>query len=452
MSKEKKAKGVNFYHNAAKVKRLNILKGGKEKRDRSGKIIKPAAFASSIPKSAISRVDPNIRWFGNTRVIGQKELEEFRSVIASKSSAPNQVLLHRHRLPMSLLTDTKAISRASLLETESFSYAFGTGAQRKRPKLSSATLQELSANSLEKGVSYDVRNDTDLQPEQPIYESPQVKDRIFQKGQSRRIWGELYKVIDSSDVLVHVLDARDPMGTRCPAVLDFVAKNAPHKHVLFLLNKCDLIPISVTSRWLEILGAELPTVAFHASLKNPYGKGDLMGLLRQFAKLHPDKKQISVGFVGYPNTGKSSVINALRSKTVCSVAPIPGQTKVWQYVTLTKRVFLIDCPGVVPASNEDSETEIVLKGVVRVENVKNPQEHIQAVLLRAKKEHLEKTYSIDSWEDAEDFLAKLAIKSGKLLRGGEPDCQTVAKMILNDWLRGKIPFFVAPPRSQPSEK
>lgn len=48
---------------------------------------------------------------------------------------------------------------------------------------------------------------------------------------------------------------------------------------------------------------------------------------------------------------------------MCKVAPIPGETKVWQYITLTKRIFLIDCPGVV-YQNSDTETDIVLKGVV----------------------------------------------------------------------------------------
>ena len=71
-----------------------------------------------------------------------------------------------------------------------------------------------------------------------------------------------------------------------------------------------------------------------ASITNPFGKGALIQLLRQFARLHSDKKQISVGFIGYPNVGKSSIINTLRSKKVCNVAPIPGETKVWQYITL----------------------------------------------------------------------------------------------------------------------
>jgi nuclear GTP-binding protein len=73
---------------------------------------------------------------------------------------------------------------------------------------------------------------------------------------------------------------------------------------------------------------------------------------------------ISVGFVGYPNVGKSSVINTLRTKKVCKAAPIPGETKVWQYITLMKRIFCIDCPGVVYNKTEDTPTDLVLKGVV----------------------------------------------------------------------------------------
>lgn len=73
--------------------------------------------------------------------------------------------------------------------------------------------------------------------------------------------------------------------------------------------------------------------------------------------------------MGYPNVGKSSVINTLRSKKVCNVAPVPGETKVWQYITLMKRIFLIDCPGVVYSGAGDTDTDAVLKGVVRVENL-----------------------------------------------------------------------------------
>jgi len=69
---------------------------------------------------------------------------------------------------------------------------------------------------------------------------------IYAKGTSRRIYGELYKVIDSSDVILHVLDARDPLGTMCHSVLDYMKKEKAHKQVVLILNKCDLVPAWVT--------------------------------------------------------------------------------------------------------------------------------------------------------------------------------------------------------------
>lgn len=141
---------------------------------------------------------------------------------------------------------------------------------------------------------------------------------------------------------MQVLDARDPMGTRSASVERHLREKCPTKHLVFVLNKCDLIPTWATARWVRLLSATAPTLAMHAHLTKPFGKGNLINLLRQFSQLHMDKKQVSVGFIGYPNVGKSSVINSLRSKKVCKTAPIPGETKVWQYITLFKRVYLID--------------------------------------------------------------------------------------------------------------
>jgi nuclear GTP-binding protein len=199
------------------------------------------------------------------------------------------------------------------------------------------------------------------------------------------------------------------------------------------------------------LSQSYPTLAFHASLTNSFGKGSLITLLRQFSTLHSNRKQISVGFIGYPNTGKSSIINTLRKKRVCTVAPIPGETKVWQYITLMKRIYLIDCPGVVPPSQSDTAEDILLRGVVRVENVEHPAQYIDAVLKRTQTKHIERTYEIkeaDYAGDPVEFLSILARKGGRLLKGGEPDVDSVAKMVLNDFLRGKIPWFTPPPKKE----
>ncbi|XP_074161289.1 nucleolar GTP-binding protein 2 [Sminthopsis crassicaudata] len=432
----------------ATIRRLNMYRQ-KERRNRRGKVIKPLQYQSSVASGTVARVEPNIKWFGNTRVIKQSSLQKFQEEMDKVMKDPYQVVMKQSKLPMSLLHDRiqPHHSKVHILDTETFETTFGPKSQRKKPTLFASDMQSLIENAEASTETYDQKKDRDLVTED-TGERCEAQEEIFKKGQSKRIWGELYKVIDSSDVVVQVLDARDPLGTRSPHIETYLKKEKPWKHLIFVLNKCDLVPTWATKRWVAVLSQDYPTLAFHASLTNPFGKGAFIQLLRQFGKLHTDKKQISVGFIGYPNVGKSSVINTLRSKKVCNVAPIAGETKVWQYITLMRRIFLIDCPGVVYPSG-DSETDIVLKGVVQVEKIKSPEDHISAVLERAKPEYISKTYKIDYWENAEDFLGKLAFRTGKLLKGGEPDLQTVGKMVLNDWQRGRIPFFVKPPNADP---
>uniref|UniRef100_A0A8C6UNR1 Nucleolar GTP-binding protein 2 n=1 Tax=Neogobius melanostomus TaxID=47308 RepID=A0A8C6UNR1_9GOBI len=448
-----KGAGGSNMRDRATIKRLNMYRQ-KQRCNSLGKVIKPLQYQSTVAPGTVARVEPNIKWFANTRVIKQSSLQKFQDEMGAIQKNPYRVVMRQSKLPMSLLHDrVKAHnSRVHILDTEGFETTFGPKAQRKKPNLAADDMKNLLEQAEVSAQSYSADDDRDLVTEDTGVRN-EAREEIFKKGQSKRIWGELYKVIDSSDVIIQVLDARDPAGTRSKSIENYMKKEKPWKHLIFVLNKCDLIPTWVTKRWVALLSQEYPTLAFHASLTNSFGKGSLIQLLRQFGKLHTDKKQISVGFIGYPNVGKSSVINTLRSKKVCNVAPLAGETKVmcWQYITLMRRIFLIDCPGVVYPS-DDSETDIVLKGVVQVEKIKNPEEHIGAVLERAKPEYIQKTYRIPTWNSAEDFLEKLAFRMGKLLKGGEPDLSTVSKMVLNDWQRGRIPFFVKPPGTEGDEE
>eukprot|EP00026_Physarum_polycephalum_P004184 Phypoly_transcript_04201.p1 GENE.Phypoly_transcript_04201~~Phypoly_transcript_04201.p1 ORF type:complete len:741 (-),score=241.72 Phypoly_transcript_04201:18-1958(-) len=389
-----------------------------------------------------TRIEPNRKWFVPTRTVGQDQLDTFRTAMSSAIKNPYTVLLKPGRIPFGLLSESEKTSRVKILETESYDQTFGPKSQRKRPKISYEGLEGMMETATAQGESYDSTKDRNIAVDRGVFYDGK-RDDMFDKGHSKRLWGELYKVLDSSDVVIQVLDARDPQGTRSLHLERHLAKNARHKHLVLVLNKCDLVPPWVSARWAHVLSREHPTIAFHASLTHPFGKGALIMLLRQFANLHSDKKQISVGFVGYPNVGKSSIINTLRSKKVCKVAPIPGETKIWQYISMTRKISLIDCPGVVPPENH-SETEIVLRGVVRVENLKVPEQFIPAVLAKVKPEYVARTYGISQWNDPEDFMAKLAEKTGRLLKKGEPDTTTVAKTVLYDWARGKLPYFTLP--------
>mmetsp|Transcript_36809 Transcript_36809/g.59003 ORF Transcript_36809/g.59003 Transcript_36809/m.59003 type:complete len:614 (-) Transcript_36809:72-1913(-) len=450
------SKDTNRRTNAT-IKRLHMYKS-KAIRNRDGKVI-GGDFISTTPDAGMKRIAPDRRWFGNTRVIGAKALEDFREEMKERVHDPYTVLMKAKKLPMGLLSDPHKRGSANLLTTQSFSDAFGKKSNRKRPRLGAAfeDIQSLSQYTQQKHDEYQERNKIDFVSSNPD-ESQSTSsggtenthshgfvEKIFEKGTSKRLWRELYKVLDASDVVVQVLDARDPMGTRSRKLeRELKTKEKRHKHLIFVLNKCDLVPTWSTRRWVRRLSREYPTLAFHASITNPFGKGALIQLLRQFATLHQDKQQISVGFIGYPNVGKSSIVNTLRKKKVCNVAPIPGETKVWQYITLFRRVFLIDCPGVVPPSG-DTHLQSVLKGVVMVEKIEDPSQYVSGVLDAVKPEYIERHYGVSDWDDSTHFLTLLARKTGKLRKGGEPDFNNIARKVLQDFQRGRLPYFIPPP-------
>jgi nuclear GTP-binding protein len=451
----KRQKAANM-RDKSTIKRLNMYRNSGAIRNKAGKVVggtlmmKGKAGGQEITRTT-GRIQPDRRWFGNTRVVGQKELDKFRNEMSLKAADPYSVVLRTRKLPMGLVQEAQAgekgaAARMKLLETETYDDVFNGKRSRKRAKIESSDLSALLARAQEGAQQYEERGTT--RDRDAVVAAQDFRDEVshdvFSKGQSKRIWGELYKVLDCSDVVIQVLDARNVPGTRCEHVERHIRKNASHKHLIFVINKCDLVPNWVTKRWVQKLSETTPTLAFHASMSNPFGKGALINLLRQFAKLHQDKKQISVGLIGYPNVGKSSVINALRKKKVCKVAPIPGETKVWQYITLMRRIFLIDCPGIVYDTGDD-EVETVLKGVVRAERLPQPTDFIPAILERVKKEYLVKVYGVDEWRDEWHFLEQLATKSGKLLPKGEADFNNVAVQVINDFQRGKIPWFAAPP-------
>jgi nuclear GTP-binding protein len=146
------------------------------------------------------------------------------------------------------------------------------------------------------------------------------------------------------------------------------------------------------------------------------------------------------------------VINTLISKKSCKVAPVPGETKIWQYITLFKRIALIDCPGVVVDSAGDSEVDSVLKGVVRAEKLENPQDFVDPILANVKPEHIMAQYKLtEKWTDAVSLMEMIAKKCGRLRKGGDPCQRSAAVMLVNDYQRGRLPHYVAPPELKSPE-
>lgn len=178
----------------------------------------------------------------------------------AQAADPTTYLMKRNKLPMSLIEEKGNINGLKehaakiAVESQPFSDTFGPKAQRKRPKLDFSSLEDLAGRTgtmhdtyLERLEQAKLLSGTsgDADGDNANGELTSAREFIFMKGTSKRIWNELYKVIDSSDVILHVLDARDPDGTRCRSVEKYIRTEAPHKHLVFVLNKVDLVPSKV---------------------------------------------------------------------------------------------------------------------------------------------------------------------------------------------------------------
>ncbi|KAH0795319.1 Nucleolar GTP-binding protein 2 [Histomonas meleagridis] len=377
-----------------------------------------------------AKIAPNRKWFGNTRTITQEELASFQNAYKEIKNDQFQVIIHEKKLPKSLVHDEEEKRRFALLKAESFQDTFGKKATRRKPNLPKLDLHSLMLDAADQEENFAIKKMKEAS-----------KTGNIEMGQTKRVLGEVYKVIDSSDVIIEVLDARDPLGTRSRKLEEFMAKETPHKHLIFLINKCDLVPRWVVEKAIRRLTRERPTLAFRASTTKAFGNDQLIALLRQFQTLHSNHAHLCVGFVGYPNVGKSSVINSLKRDNVCPVAPIAGETKVWRYIALSRKIYLIDCPGhVYPEDVTDAER--ILRGVTRTERIVEPEHYIQYIVDRVRPQYLQRTYGIEPFDGPDDLLEKVARRLGRLGKGGKPDVHEASIQLIRDFQRGKLPWFV----------
>lgn len=268
----------------------------------------------------------------------------------------------------------------------------------------------------------------------------------------------LHKVIDESDIVILVLDARDPEGCRSRLVEEEVRRRESEgKKLVFVLNKIDLVSKENAQQWLRYLRHSTPTFPFRSASSNQrshLSSTTAPGLMRLLKAFKPSSQSITVGVVGFPNVGKSSLINSLKRSKACAVAAQPGHTKDLQSVQLERGIKIVDSPGVVFDEDESGDCSqkgsILLRNVVKVEDIEDPIAVVEEILARTEHETLRKLYNLLQFSSTLEFLTMLALNSGRLLKGGTPDLLSAARHVLMDWNHQKIPYFSVPPTIHPS--
>jgi len=266
-------------------------------------------------------------------------------------------------------------------------------------------------------------------------------------------WDVIEKIINESDIVLEVLDARLIELSRNEKVEELIQEAG--RPIIFVVNKADLVSkegLKEQVKELKKVGSlALTSIKHKGSTKvllqvikdafNKYGKSEKQQ--RMFIKKDKYREaqgDIVVGVLGYPNTGKSSIINSLANKRKVKVSKKAGTTHGVHWVKATDEVKLIDSPGVIPLRKED-EVRYGLIGARNADKLKNPEVVAYAIInlfYKNNKKAFEKFYKIKLSKDPELTILNLAKKKSYLLRGGKPDEHRTIMDLIKDWQFGKL--------------
>jgi len=174
----------------------------------------------------------------------------------------------------------------------------------------------------------------------------------------------------------------------------------------------------------------------------------------------PDGKRLAtVGFVGYPNVGKSSTINVLVAAKKTNVSATPGKTKHFQTLLVpdTPGILLCDCPGLVFPTTAGSKAQMVCDGILPIDQMKDYMPPMRLLVERLGTAAFEHVYTIrlrsqevleedpDAPEMAREVLMAHALMRGFMVMKGIPDESRSARVILKDAVNAKLLYVVPPP-------
>ena len=243
-------------------------------------------------------------------------------------------------------------------------------------------------------------------------------------------WPIVLNVLKNSDMILLLVDARMPEITRNSEIIEKAEKMK--KRLTIIFNKSDLI----RNKEIKELKKEYPQ-AYFVSGKKKTGIKELKNYLINLSE-NWNSETLRVGLVGYPNVGKSTLINLLAPSAKAKVSPVSGTTKKTQWIRVGK-IRIMDSPGVIPFG--DRKTKMGITSAKDPHKIKNPEKVAIRIIEFLKKRDgktLEKFYGVKEQETDNKLFLEIGKKMNYLIRGGEVDENRTAIKIIRDWQSGKI--------------
>ena len=301
------------------------------------------------------------------------------------------------------------------------------------------------------------------------------------------VWKQLWMTVEKGQILFQIVDGRNPLYYRCPDLENYIKEVDTNKEIILIVNKADLMNEDLRKNWADYFKIHNIKYVFFSAVNEIekmekgenmtqsekidqsdyriFTRNELIQYIKEIGEtIQKEEKSIEnnnnksknqsnnalmVGFIGYPNVGKSSIINVLMKTKKAGVANIPGRTKHYQTLFLpeepnlnisSKSICLVDCPGLIFPSFTTSKADMLVNGIYPIDTLSDIYNPIQIIINQIPSKILANFYKIilPDIYSAKQFLQIIAKKRGFYTGNGLPEEAKTAKLILRDYTSGKL--------------
>ena len=314
-------------------------------------------------------------------------------------------------------------------------------------------------------------------------EMKNINKAITPYEKNLEVWKQLWLTVEKGQILFQIVDGRNPLYYRCPDLEKYIKEIDNNKEIILIINKADLMNEKLRQNWSEYFKENNIKYIFFSAIneiekmeKNGGGennilkeekidqtdyriftRNDLIQYIKEIGEKIPKNNinnknnALMVGFIGYPNVGKSSIINVLMKTKKAAVANIPGRTKHYQTLflpsepnlnILPKSICLVDCPGLIFPSFTSSKADMLVNGIYPIDTISEIYNPIQIIINLIPSKILSNFYKVNLPDiySAKQFLQIIAKKRGFYTGNGLPEEAKTAKLVLRDYTSGKLLF------------